>query len=433
LSSKIEVDTNIEEQERKSNSCAVNDRPQSIIVLVQYYLPGFKAGGPIRSIANLIDVLGQELKFSIVTSDRDIKDRLPYPGISTDRWMRVGNVDVMYISPGWHGLRRLISLLLSTPPTDVIYINSFFSRRFSMLPIFLRRMGFIKSHKVVVAPRGEFSEAALKLKSGRKRLYLALTRWLDLNRNLVFHASSTFEASDIRRIIKKTNDIQIAQVVSTSPGKVVQARSGEHCSSIASAKDLAHRKEVVGGRRSKVGGRLQAVFVSRICPMKNLFGALNMLKEIDGDIAFDIYGPAEDTRYWGACQEVITRLPSNIQVKYHGMVEHDRLPQVFARSELLFLPTLGENYGHVICEAMSAGCPVLISDRTPWKNLESQHAGWDVPLEDVARFQAILKECVEGDEARQNGLSIGARSFVGLRVMTTEVIEANRRLFQAPE
>ncbi len=40
------------------------------------------------------------------------------------------------------------------------------------------------------------------------------------------------------------------------------------------------------------------------------------------------------------------------------------------------LQTLGENYGHVIIEALSAGCPCIISDSTPWKSLEESGIGF---------------------------------------------------------
>ena len=186
---------------------ALEDRSQSVIVLLQYYLPGFKAGGPIRSVANLVDVLGRDLKFRIATSDRDIKDRLPYDGIETNHWIRVGNADVLYLSPGWQGLRTLISLLLSASPKDVLYINSFFSRRFSILPMLLRRMGVIKPQRVVLAPRGEFSEGALGLKPMRKKFYLILSQWLGIYRQVVFHASSRYEALDMTRVLKDRKSV----------------------------------------------------------------------------------------------------------------------------------------------------------------------------------------------------------------------------------
>ena len=72
--------------------------------------------------------------------------------------------------------------------------------------------------------------------------------------------------------------------------------------------------------------------------------------------------------------------------KYMGIVKHERVGEVFAEHDLFLLPSLGENYSHVTCEALSAGCPVLISDRTPWRNLQQKGVGWDVPLKMRADF-----------------------------------------------
>ena len=75
----------------------------TIVLLVGAYLPGYKAGGPIRSIANLMEALGAEFHFRIVTLDRDLRQKSPYPGVVTNRWVRVGHADVMYLRPGLRG------------------------------------------------------------------------------------------------------------------------------------------------------------------------------------------------------------------------------------------------------------------------------------------------------------------------------------------
>ena len=69
-----------------------------ILIVVGRYLPGFRAGGPIRSIANTVDWLGDEFEFQIVTADRDIGDKCPYPGIRRDDWQMVGKGQVRYVS-----------------------------------------------------------------------------------------------------------------------------------------------------------------------------------------------------------------------------------------------------------------------------------------------------------------------------------------------
>jgi len=398
-----------------------------ILTMVGSYVPGYKAGGPIRSISNLATVLGEEFRFKIVTLDRDLGDTSPYPGVEAGRWLRVGNADVMYLSPGWRGLFKTVVLLRSVDRTTVLYLNGFFARRFSILPIFLRWFGLLRPGRVILAPRGEFSSGALRLKRIRKFLYITISRSLGLYQNVIWHASTEREVADIVRCFSKLPDIRVANALSG----VEQHRASHSKSVLAVAEDIAQgttppRK----ARPRKEAGRLRAVFVSRISRMKNLLGALQMLKDLSGEITFDIYGPQEDTKYWKECQGVMASLPPNVRVKYNGKIEHERVRDVFAEHDLFLFPTLGENYGHVICEALSAGCPVLISDQTPWRNLEDEGAGWDIPLNETERFCAVLQQCVDADYECYSAISASAQAYAKRRLQDPEVIQANRELIQ---
>ena len=69
---------------------------------------------------------------------------------------------------------------------------------------------------------------------------------------------------------------------------------------------------------------------------------------------------------------------------------------------MFFLPTLGENFGHVIAES-----PVLISDQTPWRNLKNHGVGWDLPLNDPDSFRkAIVESANKSSEDYINWRSI---------------------------
>jgi glycosyltransferase involved in cell wall biosynthesis len=140
--------------------------------------------------------------------------------------------------------------------------------------------------------------------------------------------------------------------------------------------------------------RLRAVFASRIATTKNLQFLLEVLARCEGDIHLDIVGPLEDPDYWARCQSVMQRLPPTITVAYIGEAAHDDLQRRLSTWDLMILPTLGENFGHVIVEAWAAGCPVLVSDRTPWRQLRSRGLGWDVPLDHQAWIGAI-DECLD--------------------------------------
>jgi len=114
-----------------------------ILTLADFYLPGYKAGGALRTIANMVDHLGNEFQFKIVALDRDFDDTRPYPGIRLDCWNRAGKADVFYMSPKRRSLSDFKKLFYSTG-YDVIYLNSFFSPHFTIKPLLLRRLRLIK-------------------------------------------------------------------------------------------------------------------------------------------------------------------------------------------------------------------------------------------------------------------------------------------------
>ena len=70
-----------------------------VLIMIGDYLPGYKGGGPTRSIANLVDLLSDAVKFKIITSDRDFGESDPYSEILYNGWNKVGKADVMYLSP----------------------------------------------------------------------------------------------------------------------------------------------------------------------------------------------------------------------------------------------------------------------------------------------------------------------------------------------
>jgi glycosyltransferase involved in cell wall biosynthesis len=386
-----------------------------ILTLVGAYLPGYKAGGPIRSIENLVAALGWEFDFRIVTLDRDLGENSPYPGVVTGRWVPVGRPVVMYLRPGLRGVLGTCALLRSVDRNTVLYLNSFFARRFSMLAMLMRRLKLCCPRCVVLAPRGEFSPGAMKFKRRRKLLYIRISRLLGLYQGLIWHAS------DIRRHFPMSKHVDVAGVV---PG--LDARDGRSGTSVvATASDIAGVASPGRPNRSpKRPGRLRAVFVSRFSRKKNLAGALRILQGVSGDVSFDIYGPAEDAEYWKECQGLIAELPASIQVRNWGGIEHERIGQIFAEHDLFLFPT------HVIGEALGSGCPVLISDQTPWRNLEAEGVGWDIPLSETTRFRSVLQQCVDGDEEWYASLSARAMDYAAKRSSDPETIDANRRLFQ---
>jgi glycosyltransferase involved in cell wall biosynthesis len=75
---------------------------------------------------------------------------------------------------------------------------------------------------------------------------------------------------------------------------------------------------------------------------------------------------------------------------------------------LFIFPTLGENFGHAIFEALGSGKPVLISDRTPWHGLEAAKAGFELPLDDPEAWLEKIRFFAGMDEKTYAEWSRGA-------------------------
>jgi glycosyltransferase involved in cell wall biosynthesis len=179
----------------------------------------------------------------------------------------------------------------------------------------------------------------------------------------------------------------------------------------------------------KERGSLKIIFISRITIKKNLFGAIKMLDGLKGKITLNIYGPIEDKAYWKTCRQYSKRLSTNIQVFYKGILEHNYVMKTMSEHDLFLFPTLGENYGHVIIEALSSGCPILISDQTPWRNLEEEGVGWDLPLRKPEKFSRILQKCVHMDLYEHSVYSNKAREYARLNAKDGDAIKKNCSLF----
>jgi glycosyltransferase involved in cell wall biosynthesis len=389
-------------------------RPR-VLILVRYYLPGFKAGGPLRSISNLLAALKNEFDFDIVTSDRDLGDDVPFPLVAIDRWNAVDGGRVLYLSPGiprWIKIARLVN----TGQYDLIYANSYFDREFGILPACLHRYARNRAPNFLLAPRGEFSAGALIIKRKRKLLYIKVAGLLGIYQNIYWHASTDYEKSDVMKIYRETRRLKVAPQIYGERVMVASDLAAKGCA-----------RETVG---RKMPGFARVAFLSRICKKKNLDGALTILREVKANIEFNIYGPIEDAMYWEECVRQMNRLPKNVSATYRGSIVHSEVGRMFQRHHLFFFPTHGENFGHVIAESLAAGCPVLLSDQTPWRSLVKAGVGWDYPLSEASRFILALEECAGWSQEAFDMYARRAEGFRQFGVAGAEAEETNRSMFR---
>jgi glycosyltransferase involved in cell wall biosynthesis len=387
--------------------------PKIILVFTRFYLPGVSAGGPIKSVSNLVNALGDEFIFKIITLNSDINDE-EYSSVIPGSCVPVGKASVIYFKNDIFLPFRIIKAIREER-CDLIYLNSFFDPLFSILPIFMKRMSLFFMPPLLLAPRGEFSIGALSLKKFKKTIYINFAKALNLYKDIVWHASTSNESSDILRVFSPVlNSISTARVISASDISIFH--------SIPSKFDLKSN--------ASVNNSLRICFLSRITKMKNILFFLEILRNVKESIELSIYGPIEDAEYWKKCQKAIELMPANIIVNYFGPVASIDVAGTIAKHDLFILPTLGENYGHVIVEAWAAGVPVLISDKTPWKNLKEKNVGWDISIDSPDEFKEAIIEATKWSNEQRNQVKKSCYQEANAIINNHVVISDNRAMLQ---
>ncbi len=387
---------------------------KTVLILNGQYLPGYKGGGPIQSCVNMVENLSDQFKFKVLCADRDFKENTPYEGIKVNSWNQVGAAQVYYMSPDQQSLAGFKRFFEETE-YDVLYMNGFFSPIFTIRPLILRRLGKLKKTKIILAARGDFTggveqknlkkygTGGLEHKKLKKYLYIALVKLFGMYSDLLWHATSEIEVRDIQKVYPKAKIFMVPNL----PAKYIE-------------------KEPVIDKES---GKLRAVFISRIVPKKNLRYALEVLKQIDeGEVVFDIYGPTEDQNYWDECKKLIEEMPENVTVTYHGEIPHAEVSHVFRQYHAFFFPTHGENYGHIIAEAMMNNCLCVLSKGvTPWDDY-IEGLGIGAPLDKQESFVEIVKRLILADQSEMDRMLKYNNEYIARKANLDKEIELYKEL-----
>lgn len=376
---------------------------KKILVLCDWFSPGFKAGGPIRSCVNFARYMKDDYDVYVFTRDRDLGGEEGYKEIAGNKWLNDENgIHLFYASPSFLHFRNILKEIKSINP-DYIYLNSMFSKYFTVYPLLMKQQGRIDG-KVILAPRGMLKRSAVRFKPFKKQGFLTLLRGIKVSRYITFQATDTTEVNDVKRFFGEKADVKY---VPNFPG-------------------IQHEPVPV---LDKEAGSLKMIFVGRVHPIKNLDFLLRLLQEVKAPVELTVAGSIEAMVYKRKCDELIQQLPSTITVSFAGDVPHHHLEEILIAHHLFCLPTQGENFGHAIFEALAVGRPVLISDQTPWRGLKEKKAGWDIALNDDAGFVTTIEAVAAMDTSELNEWCKGAWEYCHNYIEQSNIKEQYRKLF----
>jgi glycosyltransferase involved in cell wall biosynthesis len=373
-----------------------------LLFVTDYYLPGYKAGGPVKSVSSLCTNLKDIFNIGVVTSNSDFGNALPYSNLEYDKFVKKNGYHIMYLSK--FNILSIKNIVDSFSP-NIIYLNSFFSR-FTQTILLLNAMKLIKS-KIILAPRGELSQGALSIKGNKKRLFLTMFKLLNFcKHNVIFHSTDKIETRDIRTLFLN------------------------ECYCIPNLTNELNEKLP---NKKKIKGKLKVIFLSRISRKKNLLFALQVFKKYRCDheekVNFDIYGTLEDKTYWAECQYFISSAKMDVEIMYKGAIEPKNIPKILCQYHLFFLPTKNENFGHAIVEAMQSGVLPLISDQTPWNDITDRRVGWALNLNNKQEFLIAIKEVLSYSQDDFLIKSNGIRNYINQKLDNSRFVQSYIEMF----
>ncbi|CAK2009782.1 glycosyltransferase family 4 protein [Vibrio crassostreae] len=355
----------------------------NVIISSKYNYPAYKAGGPIQSVFNMIDMLkgNANFKFKVLSSNEDIDGTI----ISNEVFSLFGKSE-FYYSRGI--IRYTFKLLSQSRKSKVLYLNSLFDPVYTLIPLLLFKAGLISPEKVIVAPRGQLYSEAISKGYSKKKLYLRILKKIGVFNSVHFHATSIDEVEQIR----KENFSEKTEV-----------------SFIENVPDYSLLGKAIVN--NKMAHKINITYAARVVPHKNLLFALKTIK-LSGccNVHIDAYGAIEDAAYYSECVNFSQK--NNISISFKGPKDRPELMEAVASSDLFFLPTKSENFGHSIFESLSLGVPVLISNNTPFKMLVDHDAGFDISLESISDFVDAIKFYYSLDGDKYQKYADSAKSYI---------------------
>lgn len=354
---------------------------KTILIFMAGYLPGVKYGGPIRRIENFVNTLSEIYDFKIICNDHDWKEAARYPNVK-EGWNQVGNAQVNYINEKqWNAknFRKVIKPFEHN--IQLVYVLSVYYVKMTLPAIKMAR--FIKVN-ILLAPCGELLDGEIYEK-GKKKMIKKLS-YLFVVRTTCFFRDIFFLATGDEEVLSVRNQLNIDEThIFNLPNIIV--------------------RNTIEKINDKKVGSIKIVFISRMVKKKNLDYAIDVVSNISNKykVSFDIYGFVEDEEYWNKCLYAINQIQEekkHITIEYKGSLKQEEVKETFSKYDCFLFPTLSENYGYVIVEAMLASCPVILSEgTTPWDDYHMQ-GGYVIPLSNQGGFVEYLEEL-----ARMNAFS----------------------------
>jgi glycosyltransferase involved in cell wall biosynthesis len=340
------------------------------------------SGGPTRSAPVLMDELFEEkINLSLVTFSRK-GEAILLPMNSGIKSYIVGGFWDLMRSLNFLGKNK-ITLKYLLKNIDILHIHGLWSYQTSILAI----ISIMSDIKLVIHPRGMLSKSAINSKKYKKRLALLLYQRFILKRASLIYVTSRDEYNDV---LEFSQSDKIIMVPNNGRRKL--------------SKDFKSLNQ-------NSNNTYNFLFISRLHPLKgldNLLIAFKNLKQSNWHLT--IAGPGS-IKYLRKLHTTCKRFEISQNVTFLPEVNDEQKNLLYQKHDVFVLPSLTENYGIVVEEALFAQMPVITTTGTPWKDLNKLKCGWCVGTLPIDIYKA-LTEVINMDKQQLKKMGYRGRTYI---------------------
>jgi glycosyltransferase involved in cell wall biosynthesis len=355
-----------------------------LFIITEYFHPFSDAGGPIRSIENLIKLFPSSQYFKLITSANSHQGECLPRYLKSDCFVLepVSGSEVFFSKSSFKSYCNLFFLFYFNR-NHTFYINGLFIPRLSFLPTLICK-------NVIISPRGMLIKDSFGKMAFLKKLYLFLFKKV-ISKHAVWHATDKNEALDIKSFFGANAKIQLIPNIPVKPFEISKRYTKELCS-------------------------LRLVYFGLIAQKKGLLVLIQTLKSLSYPVSLDIYGSVKDQSFWKLCLNELNNNNSLASFSYKGHANPAESQTILAGYDAFVLLTKGENFGHSIYEALSVGTPVIISNKTPWSFSDSSSPpGWVIDYAndefDLIKLKNVMQDLYKIDSHAYNSSSVNAHKY----------------------
>lgn len=299
--------------------------------------------------------------------------------------------DAFFYRPSWSRIPLLRGLRSSSAlkaalnqraiSTDLLHVHGLW-----LMPnVYAGRAAKRAGKPLIVSPRGMVAPAALSFSRRRKAIFWRLLQGPAYAEAALWHATSSDEAADIRAFGVQCPIAVIPNGIDLPQQSAIHADSAD---------------------------RRILLFLSRLHPKKNLPNLLEAwgrtaAERPNWDLV--IAGPDEG----GHSAELKAQVASKAipRVQFPGPLYGAAKDRLIEHSDLFVLPTLNENFGIAVAEALATGVPAIVTKGAPWQGLDAERAGWWID-HGVDALAAALRTATALPAAERRAMGLRGRAWM---------------------